>query len=527
MWFAVRFCAIMEDIRELIDIINPKKVEALRRSTGAVVLKDKQAKQLYDLIASRRARTEEEATQLLFGTARGAARRFQRVKRVLREHLLRLLLMVDLTQPHYHQRQKAYFECYRNWGALKLLSGKSAHQSVLELAVPTLKLARKYEFTDVALDVVRHLRLYYGSLEGNLKKFDQYGRMARELEEVLYYENLAEEFYTYLVIRFVKDKSAKTDVHRQAADYFRQLESAMARHTTYRLHFCGRLIEAMVHTSINDYRAALEVCDRAIRFFEAKKYIATIPLQVFLYQEMVCFVQLRDFENGEAAARRGLQLLDVGSFNWFKYQELLLTLSLHARRYQRAYEIFRLTVTHRRFQSLPSVIQQTWKILEAYLYYLIESGKIEQVKGDKIFSRFRMARFVNEVPIFSKDKRGMNIPILILQILYLLLHRRFAETIDRMEAIERYSSRYLKVNEHYRSSCFIKMLLQAPHADFHPEAVRRHAEKYRKMLEKMSLDFAGQSHDIEIIPYEDLWEMTLEALGRPEPRPVIESLAGD
>jgi hypothetical protein len=504
----------MEDLRELIDIINPKKVEALRRSTGAVVLKDKQAKQLYDLIAGRKVRTEEEAVQMMFGASKSAARRFRRVKRVLREHLLRLLLMVDLTQAHHHQRQKAYFECYRNWGALKLLSGKSAHQSVLELSKPTLKIAQKYEFTDVALDVVRHLRLYYGSLEGNLRKFEQYGRMARELEEVVYFENLSEELYTYLVIRFVNDKSTKMDVHKQAKQYYLQLETAMSKYKTYRLHFCGRLIEALVHTSINDYRSTLEVCDRAIRFFEAKKYIATIPLQVFLYQEMVCFVQLRDFENGEAAARRGLKLLDVGSFNWFKYQELLLTLSLHARRYQKAYEIFRLTVGHRRFQSLPAGIRQTWKILEAYLYYLIDSGKIEPLKDDKVFNRFRMARFVNEVPIFSKDKRGMNIPILILQILYLLLHRRFGETIDRMEAIERYTSRYLKVNEHFRSSCFIKMLLQAPNAEFHPAAVQRHAEKFRKMLDKMPLDFAGQSHDIEIIPYEDIWEMVLESLER-------------
>jgi hypothetical protein len=42
--------------------------------------------------------------------------------------------------------------------------------------------------------------------------------------------------------------------------------------------------------------------------------------------------------------------------------------------------------------------------------------------------------------------------------------------------------------------------------------VIRHADKYVKMLKKVPLDFANQSHDIELIPYEDLWQMALDSL---------------
>jgi hypothetical protein len=121
-------------------------------------------------------------------------------------------------------------------------------------------------------------------------------------------------------------------------------------------------------------------------------------------------------------------------------------------------------------------------------------------------------RFLNEVPIFAKDRRGMNIPILIFHILYLVLTKRYDEVIDRNEAIEKYTSRYLKKDDNYRSNCFIKMLLQIQDAGFHKTAVIRHADKYVKMLAKMPLDFANQSHDIEIIPYEDLWKMVLDSL---------------
>jgi hypothetical protein len=123
-----------------------------------------------------------------------------------------------------------------------------------------------------------------------------------------------------------------------------------------------------------------------------------------------------------------------------------------------------------------------------------------------------MARFVNETPLYNKDKRGLNIPILIFQILVMILTKRYDETIDRMEAIEKYSTRYLKKDDNFRSNCFIKMLLQMAGSGFHKAAVARNAEKYVKLLGTVPLDFAKQSHDIEIIPYEALWDMVVDSL---------------
>jgi hypothetical protein len=56
------------------------------------------------------------------------------------------------------------------------------------------------------------------------------------------------------------------------------------------------------------------------------------------------------------------------------------------------------------------------------------------------------------------------------------------------------------------------MLLQVPQANFHREASSRKAERYFKQLRTVPLDVATQAHEIEIIPYEMLWEMVLESL---------------
>ena len=500
----------MKALQELVAVVSRAKIKSAE-TDNAFDRQPPELRRLFDMISNGEISSEDELNAYLYPSGRKSAQRTH-IRTALQDYLLRSLLQIDLNLPHFHARQKAWFECYRKWAAAKLLLGRNAHLAALLVAEDVLQQSLQFEFTDLALEAARALRLYYGSIAGDIKKYESYGHLVSRLDDAYRCENLAEERYTDLVVRYINSKATQVDVHQTALAFYDQVKGALTIHDSYRLHFCGRLIEVIVSTSVNDYARTVAVCDEAIRFFEAKPYLATIPLQAFIYQEMVCYVQLKDYEKGKVAAARGLKLLEEGTFNWFKYQELLLLLFLHAGEYQDAYDVFQRTVRHRRFKALPESIQQAWKIFEAYLFYLHEIGRIAPESGDPVFNRFRMARFLNETPLFVRDKRGMNIPILIFQILYLILVRRYDETIDRIDALQKYASRYLKRDDTYRSNCMIKMLLQIPAASFHRAAVARHSEKFEKMLRAVPLDFARQSHDVEIIPYEALWEMALASL---------------
>ncbi|MCC7505633.1 MAG: hypothetical protein IT259_10040 [Saprospiraceae bacterium] len=500
----------MQALQELVTIVTHAKLRQAELSQ-AFEQQSPEVRRLYDLIAEGKINTEENLLAYLYPSGRKSTRRTH-IKIALRDFLLYALLQIDLNLPHFHARQLAWFECYRKWAAAKLLLGRNAHLAAVDAAEDVLQQSLQFDFIDLAVEAARALRLYYGSIAGDLKKYDSYGQLVRQLDELYRLENLSEERYTDLVVHYVNTKATQVEVHQTAQQYYAELTPALKEYDSYRLHFCGRLIELIVYTSVNDYATTITVCDSAISFFEQKSYLANIPLQAFIYQEMVCYVQLKDYSKGKIAAARGLKLLEEGTFNWFKYQELLLLLFLHAGEYQEAYEVFQKTIRHKRFKALPGGIQQAWKIFEAYLYYLHEVGRISPEGSDPVFNRFRMARFLNETPLFARDKRGMNIPILIFQILYLILVRRYDDTVDRIDALEKYASRYLKRDDTYRSNVMIKMLLLIPASAFHRNAVARHAEKYLKMLKEAPLDFARQSHDVEIIPYEALWEMALASL---------------
>lgn len=500
----------MDSLKELVYVINKNKLRAIELMSLPMNSQSKLG-ELYDLIAEGNMESTDELADHFYPNDTSGAS-FRKLKANLKNRLINTLFFIDIKQPSFNDYQKAYYECYKDWAATKILMGRNAHTAAVELSQRTLKYAEMYEFTALKLDIYKTLRMHYASKGGSQKKFNKYNTLYKKCFRTFEVESQAEELYSELILHYVNDKSSKEIIYDRAEEAYEQLKPALAEHDSYNLHLYASLIRLMIYTSVNDYEGAIVACDDAIHFFENKPFNAHVPLQIFYYQELVCFTQLRQFERGSKVAEKCLELIEEGSYNWFKYQELYMILSLHTEQYQRAYEVFLNTVEHSRFQFLPDSVTEMWKIFEAYIHYLIEVEKIVTPEGDNRFNKFRLGRFLNETPIFSKDKRGMNVAILVIQILFQILKRKYNDAIDRIEAVEKYSSRYLHQEDTFRSNCFIKILLTIPMSSFHKAAVLRKAEPYLKKLESSPFEVSNQSIEVEIIPFEKLWQFALESL---------------
>jgi hypothetical protein len=106
----------------------------------------------------------------------------------------------------------------------------------------------------------------------------------------------------------------------------------------------------------------------------------------------------------------------------------------------------------------------------------------------------------------------MNIAILVIQILYALSDKEYGDVSDRIEGIQKYLGRYLKEKDTFRSNTFIKMLLCLPEAQYHREAVIRKTSKLFQQLQAVPLEVANQTHEVEIIPFETLWDLAIKSL---------------
>ncbi|MBK8192333.1 MAG: hypothetical protein IPK76_03760 [Lewinellaceae bacterium] len=192
---------------------------------------------------------------------------------------------------------------------------------------------------------------------------------------------------------------------------------------------------------------------------------------------------------------------------------------MHTANYPRALEVLVHVQKDDNYETLPPAIKEIWKIFEAYLNYLILIGILDATDTEAQKKEFRINRFLNEVEVFAKDKRGMNISVLILQFLYALAQGNYELCETRTDALSKYRIRYLKGKATLRSNHFIALLLKIPACNFDLELVKAKTLKAKQWLTEHPWEEVNQSREVEVIPYEHLWEMALKSLSTPSNTP--------
>jgi len=283
---------------------------------------------------------------------------------------------------------------------------------------------------------------------------------------------------------------------------------------SYVFHIYGYMSGVTLYMSINDFKTTAEICRSGITYFENKSYNHKAAQLSFLYQLVVCSMQLGNYEEGKAAIEKCYLLAKIGTHDWFRTLENHFLLCLYTSENSKAWELFQTAKNAKGFKHLLPAVQERWILHEAYIHFLVEIGKAgENIKSDK---KFKVSKFLNEVaPAFSQDKRGLNIPILIIQVLFLWNHKKFDDAYQRIEALSKYNSRHLKKeDDSYRTTCFIKMLEVSAKYGFQPEETKTNASEYFELMNEAEIVFANQSAEIEYIPYHFLWKYGMQVLDR-------------
>lgn len=497
----------MKDLIELIHILSKQKTYSIQ-IIGENFNGDTKLEQLYNGILSGNYMSDEDAAEQIYqSNSNGKA--YKKLRTKLKKQLINTIFFIDRKSADFNEYQKAYYNTCKEWAAMKILLGREARVAAIMLAQKIIRQAKQFEFTEITLDTARILRMHYAVFEGDQGKAEQYDELVREQMAILEEEARAEMLYESLVLKYVNSKSTQTEISEEAQKAAEILRPIADRHPTHRIGLCLYLIEVIRHMSINDYQKTLEICQEAIAFFEKKEYNAKVTLITFLYQQLACEIKLRDYAAGEETAEKCISMLSPGPTNWFRAMELYFMLSVHSGQYSKAYGLMQQAMKNNRFQFQSKTQIETWKIYEAFARALYELGAVELDAKTRKPGKFRVGKFLNEVPVFSKDKSGMNIPIIIIQLLFMLLHGKSDEIIDREESIRRYCNRHLREEDTRRSDIFIKMLLLFPTCSFDKACIQEKAAPMLKELAALPLESASQSFEIEIIPYEALWDLLL------------------
>ena len=499
----------MDKLKELIELLNLNKIKSIEIIDHSTDI-DTKLMQLYNGIRKGKFPDDDSAKKKLYSNA-SDSNAYYKLKHTLRERLYNTIFFIDVKSSKYGDIYKAKMQTQKISSLIRILLTKGLKKNAIYMATKGLKLATNYEFTEEQLFFARTLRSHVSSMLGDQKRFEEYDIIVNNCSDLLRSELKIEGLFLNIIVLYVNDKSTKTYVYDVASSYLKELEVYEPTTPSANWIYHHTMIQVAKHMSVNDYEKTLAICDKSLDKINTLNFKHTKSIINISSQAIACSIQLKLYEKGEKYIALGLSILQPGVFNWFKYKELYLTLCFHTKQYAKAWEIFNEVIVHKKFKNLQASTREVWKIYEAWLHFFIKANKINITNLDEE-KVFRISRYANEVPTFFKDKRGLNVPILISQIALLLQQKKEDIILDRMDAIAKYKDRYLDKEYNYRSNVFIRMLLTIPKAYFKRTLVIEQTQKYRTLLDEVPLDIANQSADIEILPYEDIWEILLEQL---------------
>lgn len=500
------------ELCELVRVASPSKVKHLD-----VIGKNRsprgQLGVLYSGLLEGKWRTEEEMVAWFeqeLGVSRDNLRRLQRK---LYRRLANTALFLDANEAAFSDFQRAYYNCYRELAIFKVLLGRGTRQAAIRLGNRLIRRAVRFEFVDIIIIVARELQLYSGTVQNDPKKAHHYGQLVSEYMDVFVSEIKAENYYQE-VVNMVRSRAPRSEVVRLAVVYSEALAPLVKRYDSYKLYLYAFNLFLLRHELESNYEQMLEQANQAVAHFQQKKHlVSNTAIFSFLFRMLVAQIQLGKYDEGQRTAERCLELVPEGTPNWFYSLINYIILNLHRGTYAQAKSLLEMALSSPAFRHQDARITEQLKLLEAVLHYLVKIGKLQDAPAPAGHRRkFRLSRFLNDVPVFSKDKRGTNVTILILQILFLLLNRDYEQVVDRLGALRVYAHRYLRKDETYRSNVFIKMLNVLPAARFHKDQAARKAKPLFRRLEEVPLSQSMLGADIEVLPYERLWEFVIDSL---------------
>lgn len=502
-------------LKQVAEFLNKYKL----RQIDIIGNEDSQSRftEFYKLLHDGSLNNDDEAAQHFYGEkANAKTPAYRKFKSQFRDRLLNTMAFIDASNTALSNRQAAEATIQRDWIALTALITRSLSYAYLEFGEQLISEAIKYDFVEIALDVIVKIKSIYATQIGDRKKYEHYDKLYNKYFDILQAEYKAQQLFEKIRINYVNSVRYQPEQAEAAKIAYQEVKPYLEKYDTVKLHLIGRSLELMQYACLNKYTELLPASESMIQFFKNKTFECRGPLAAAFHAKLMCCISLRLHDEGRVAVNECLNVTTEGTVNWFKTLELKVILLLHTSQYRDAFEVYDSVKNHKSKDYLQRSYKEFWLIIEAYLYFLISKGFISPLSIDKTnLGKFKLSKFLNEIEVFTHDKAGLNISILIVQIVLLVADKKFDLVHDYLERIVKYRQRHVsKYSATYRSNEFIKVLEKLPLVHFHPKRFRKESQKYIDNIKAVEVNVFEDGFRLEMIPYDIVWELMIDVMER-------------
>jgi hypothetical protein len=456
---------------------------------------------LYEGLENGSIKDDVSAAKYLYDNNEKDAK-FRKLKSRFKSKLLKSILLFDIDEVSNSEVVKAYYDCLTYNQTIEIIIKLTGtNKLVYELVKDNYAKALKYNFYDILKNYSFYLISYF-SLKGDKKS------MANEEEKYLKFLDLAqkEQFAKYLYMKVAVEFNRPTPITYELLD---EVKENLDRFYVLRKEINNPEIDfyyfylAFIYYEYNNELAViLELCNEADTLMDNNLETVTNTRRfvISLYRARA-FLYSRQYEKGIALINdeNRIKIADTG-YNWYVLKEIEFKLYLQTKNFEKAYEVYENVQSNKSFKRQVAQLTERWKIYHAYLVFMDSYWNKRDYK-------FSLPKFLNDVPLNSKDKSGFNFAIRVVEILFNAARKDYNLIFSKMDALRIYRSRYLNDNTYKRNHLFLSILLKAEKSGFN-------AKEMLKIDSNELIELRKQNNYIiaewEIIPYEELWDIFTE-----------------
>lgn len=497
-------------LKNLISILNRNKIKNVE-ILGQGGKKRSMTEEMYDAILDGRLESEEAAADHFYPNDPTGGAKLRKLKWRLVRQLTNLVFFVDHKESKFSDRLNAYDNAYRNLAAAQIMFVKGALRAASSVMQEVLEQSIQYEFTELSAIAAQHLRRQYSRALDNKEQLQRYTILHRKYETKRQQEAMAFDYNEELIADYYTKNVSNQAISKKAEEYHEILKTLAAEVDTAQFYFYTYNVGLMRYMLAHDYRSACELSDEALALFDKRPNIHRGTLLTIAMQKLSSLTQLRLFGEMEKGhfVDFCINLNEDGSFNWFKALEMGLYYYVYTKRYDDALKILCTAISHPQYKLLKGVNAEIWQLHAGYLHLLAKLGQLSTKAVEEKAGPFDYVRFINQFSAITGDKEGMNIPLMMFPVLYNLAEGNIFEYGRSLEALDKYRQRYLSNKTNYRSAYFMKALVALSKVEFEREASERKIRYELAELRKLPPEDAARFFIVEIVPYEDLWELLI------------------
>jgi hypothetical protein len=510
----------MKSLRELSWIINKYAVRHIDVISNFSPENNAAAKQggdlslvgmFYDKLQKNEFDTDEDAADFFFATRDAKDKRYLKLKNELKRRMLNSAFFIDTSLPMFNDTQKAYFNCWRNYANAQIIAQRAAVTSE-KLLNDTLEYTTKYEFYELTSSILINLIQNQATLIGDFNQLEKLKQKYYVAKREWDAEVEATIAYSTINVLQVKKKGKQAELFEVANTAYERLLPTLDENKGVRLHMFVRLIGIIKSMATADYEEALKISEEGIAFVKTKPFEHKVALTIFYHHKAICQIQLSHLFNAIKTAEQTLALAVEGDFNWFRSLELLMLSQLRAGATHDAFDSYLKAINHKQFDKLIGSNHELWLLYGANFQVLLEAEKIHSLTHK--WKPINIKKLNDNIIELSKDKKGYNIPILIVQLLSAAWKKDFDTIVDKIDSLDKYLKRHADEKHYARARVFLKMVLLLSKKGHDKQALHEKTRVLFEELKRTHFDFVHQKFEVEIIPFEICWKILCEAIIR-------------